>query len=549
MPTLIIEQPGKRTGGRIPGLVLIGRLPTNGIVLNDSAVSRLHAWIDRDPAGHYFVADIGSLTGTRVNGRPIERRQTLHDGDVVRIGQTAIVFSDETELPTGVMPVDLTGRPPEENVADAGVLFSCPCGAPAWFKAGSIGLPHKCRHCGRTVRIPSLPGVIAEVIEEPPVVPEPGVPVGKAHSLLEPHPVDEHGLSDSIGHALTDSMAHGLSDSVTHDPSDDSIAHGITDGAASHEAESADSATAVSQLPVEMPVQEPRVDEPLLEEPLIEEIYPDHEVPSEPQPVITVVEDAHGITEESAPDTVESSLSSQPVPAVVEEPLAPTDEGHAHPAAAEAEPAGERPPLFQHFRPAPPEPEPAPAVAEAHPAEAETCSVCHGEIAPGEETTTCPSCGLTFHAECWIENKGCSAYGCPQVGALRTAEEVAADAQKTAPDEAAGEPEEVGAGTATLAADAAPAGFPWEFLFLATSVVGVLLGTLAYGIPALVAALGTLLYLTALKDNRTRRGILLVALLVCLIGAGVGAWFSYRWYHGWPPVHKLMYRSTWRNLF
>ena len=72
MPTLIIEQTGSRTGGRIPGRVLIGRLPTNGIALADSSISRLHAWIDRNPDGSFYVADTGSLTGTRVNGRPIE---------------------------------------------------------------------------------------------------------------------------------------------------------------------------------------------------------------------------------------------------------------------------------------------------------------------------------------------------------------------------------------------------------------------------------------------------------------------------------------------
>src|SRR4051812_28918169 len=106
MPTLIIEQPENRTGGRIPGRVLIGRLPTNGIALVDTSVSRLHAWIDQDANGEYYVADTGSLTGTRVNGRPIERRQGLADGDVIRVGQTQIVFSDESSLPSGVQEID-----------------------------------------------------------------------------------------------------------------------------------------------------------------------------------------------------------------------------------------------------------------------------------------------------------------------------------------------------------------------------------------------------------------------------------------------------------
>src|SRR5438105_2298698 len=119
MPTLIIEQPGKRSGGRIPGRVLIGRLPTNGISIADSSISRLHAWIDRNEDGTYYVADTGSLTGTRVNGRPIERRQDLRDGDVIRVGQSQIVFSEYEDLPAGVEEVSLAGQPPLENVAEA----------------------------------------------------------------------------------------------------------------------------------------------------------------------------------------------------------------------------------------------------------------------------------------------------------------------------------------------------------------------------------------------------------------------------------------------
>ncbi len=46
------------------------------------------------------------------------------------------------------------------------------------------------------------------------------------------------------------------------------------------------------------------------------------------------------------------------------------------------------------------------------------CGVCHSSITQFDEITVCPSCGLTFHRDCWQENHGCSAYGCPHVGAL-----------------------------------------------------------------------------------------------------------------------------------
>ena len=120
MPTLIIQQPGSRTGGRITDRVLIGRLPTNGVLVNDSSVSRLHAWIDATADGQYFIADTGSLTGTLVNGRPIEKRKSLDDGDVIKIGQqTQIIFSAEDHLPPGVTPINLSGHPPSLDTADA----------------------------------------------------------------------------------------------------------------------------------------------------------------------------------------------------------------------------------------------------------------------------------------------------------------------------------------------------------------------------------------------------------------------------------------------
>lgn len=40
------------------------------------------------------------------------------------------------------------------------------------------------------------------------------------------------------------------------------------------------------------------------------------------------------------------------------------------------------------------------------------CSICQTGIIAGERVLACPYCALPFHAECWMENQGCSAYGC-----------------------------------------------------------------------------------------------------------------------------------------
>ncbi len=56
---------------------------------------------------------------------------------------------------------------------------------------------------------------------------------------------------------------------------------------------------------------------------------------------------------------------------------------------------------------------PAPVIdrIEAAPASAK-CSICHWPIEAAEERAVCSDCHLPFHAECWAENQGCSAYGC-----------------------------------------------------------------------------------------------------------------------------------------
>ncbi|HEY2588541.1 MAG TPA: FHA domain-containing protein [Tepidisphaeraceae bacterium] len=52
------------------------------------------------------------------------------------------------------------------------------------------------------------------------------------------------------------------------------------------------------------------------------------------------------------------------------------------------------------------------------------CGACQSPISMLEPTTTCPDCGVAFHADCWTENRGCSSYGCKQVGILDPAANV-----------------------------------------------------------------------------------------------------------------------------
>lgn len=68
----------------------IGRTPDNDIVIDNLAVSRLHAVLEEEK-GHYYVRDHDSLNGTVLNGQKIGRAR-LSNGDEVSIGKHTIVF-------------------------------------------------------------------------------------------------------------------------------------------------------------------------------------------------------------------------------------------------------------------------------------------------------------------------------------------------------------------------------------------------------------------------------------------------------------------------
>jgi hypothetical protein len=81
----IVELDGER--------ISVGRSTQNEVALpEDTEVSRLHAELERI-GGEWTVSDDGlSRNGTYVNGSRISGRHRLRDGDVLRVGRTAIAF-------------------------------------------------------------------------------------------------------------------------------------------------------------------------------------------------------------------------------------------------------------------------------------------------------------------------------------------------------------------------------------------------------------------------------------------------------------------------
>lgn len=88
-----IGRPGQPTEPA-PGSARIGRASDNDIVIPDLLASRHHATLVATEAGTE-IHDAHSINGTFVNGTPTDAA-LLHDGDVVTIGNTDLVFTDGT---------------------------------------------------------------------------------------------------------------------------------------------------------------------------------------------------------------------------------------------------------------------------------------------------------------------------------------------------------------------------------------------------------------------------------------------------------------------
>ncbi len=71
----------------------IGRALDNDLILTDTSSSRLHTQLTKDGSG-YVAMDMNSSNGTFVNGVLIKTRVRLKDSDVIRIGDTELIFKD-----------------------------------------------------------------------------------------------------------------------------------------------------------------------------------------------------------------------------------------------------------------------------------------------------------------------------------------------------------------------------------------------------------------------------------------------------------------------
>ena len=81
----LIDQESKKERQLVKAVTVIGRAEHCDVCVPKSIVSREHARIVRKLTG-WYIQDLESTNGTRVNNVPVHRRARLRDGDVITIG-------------------------------------------------------------------------------------------------------------------------------------------------------------------------------------------------------------------------------------------------------------------------------------------------------------------------------------------------------------------------------------------------------------------------------------------------------------------------------
>ena len=89
----------KKPGASFPDRITIGRTSNNDVVVADTSVSRLHAYVRRDGT-RWVVADAGSKNGSWLAGATLEaRRETpLPSRAILRLGDVDLMFYVASDL-------------------------------------------------------------------------------------------------------------------------------------------------------------------------------------------------------------------------------------------------------------------------------------------------------------------------------------------------------------------------------------------------------------------------------------------------------------------
>ena len=97
MPALVVIH-GNRRGEyfnlQVKAALVVGRDESLlAQMTGDAGISRKHVeFIRHDTDDKCFAIDLGSSNGVRVNGQKIDHSAEVHDGDLIQVGHTLLVF-------------------------------------------------------------------------------------------------------------------------------------------------------------------------------------------------------------------------------------------------------------------------------------------------------------------------------------------------------------------------------------------------------------------------------------------------------------------------
>jgi predicted component of type VI protein secretion system len=147
MKLVIEDESGTRSIVPLAGeQVTVGRGEEgNALPLPDRDVSRRHARFTL-VNGAVFVEDLGSLTGTRVNGERISGRRRLREGDLVEIGGYDLAVVPDGGLaamagPGAPPPLPHASRPPTTEAPVAAARPAAPFAPTVQLSAASPPRP------------------------------------------------------------------------------------------------------------------------------------------------------------------------------------------------------------------------------------------------------------------------------------------------------------------------------------------------------------------------------------------------------------------------
>jgi len=80
------------------GTCSVGRVAANTLVLDLPKVSRMHALIQLQNIGEFWLVDLGSSNGTFLNKRRVHQPVQLHDQDKIVIGGRQFIFRQPNEI-------------------------------------------------------------------------------------------------------------------------------------------------------------------------------------------------------------------------------------------------------------------------------------------------------------------------------------------------------------------------------------------------------------------------------------------------------------------